>query len=338
MIGAVTTRFDRLRHKVGRARRRGSRLLFLVVWVLMMVVVALGAAGLVSSLDHAPGTPARAELTWSSDREIEPQLAAARTDLVAIELQLDRLGTLARASLAAAVADQADTLDTAIADGTIIVADIDRATQALTARLVALPGLGANPDLRLSKPNQETVTLLIDALDSTRTLSKDWSALTKGSGDATRLTGLLDQHDKAIVAAIDAAIDRKWKTAIARIDTAGARLKQAATIRDSLRARTDVSTLTEWLRRNQNYDAALRRLYVISSKSPTRITAQMRLALAAEKKARAELPKDTSGLVIIVSDVARAGLNQAVIAIQKARTELADGLEAVDETRTASTP
>jgi hypothetical protein len=334
----MTTGGDRFRERAAHTRARVGRVLFIVVWLIVMVLVALGAAGLVANVDHLPGTPARAELTWAGDQQIKPELVAARADLQAIDLQLDRLGTLARASLAAAVSDQADTLDSAIADGTVLVTQIDSATTALTARLVAMPGLGPNPDLRLSQTNQDTVGLLIDALDSTRTLARDWAALTKNSGDATRLTGLLAQHDKSIVAAIDAAISRKWKLAIARIDDATDRLEEAGKIRDSLRARTDVATLTEWLRRNQAYDAALRRLYVVSAKSPTRITQQMRDALAAERRARAQLPKDTSGLVIIVSDVARAGLNQAVIAIEKARTDLADGLEAVDEETTASTP
>jgi hypothetical protein len=97
--------------------------------------------------------------------------------------------------------------------------------------------------------------------------------------------------------------------------------------------------LTEWLRRNQEYDTALRRLYIITARSPVRITQEMRNALAAEKRARAALPKDNSGLIIIVSELSRGGLNQAVIAIEKARNDLSDGLEALDEAATdASAP
>jgi hypothetical protein len=322
-----------------RARRSVGHALFVVVWIVVMVLVALGSAGLVASLDHSPGSRARQELTWEGDSSIAPKLAAGRSELEAIGGQLDQLGTLARGALAAAVSNQVKTRDDAIADGTNLVSQIDRATVALTAELLALPGVGPNLDLRLSRPNQATLQAMIDALDSTRTLSTSWTALTKGTIDAGRLTGLLEQHDKLIVSAIDAAIDRKFKTAISRIDRASARLTEAAKIRDGLRARTDVATLTEWLRRNENYDTALRRLYVISARSPTVITQAMRNALAAEKKAREALPKDTSGLVIIVSEVSRGGLNQAVIAIEKARTEVTDGLAALDEQETTgSTP
>jgi hypothetical protein len=325
--------------RLDRARRRVARLAFVVIWVVVMIFVALGSAGLVASLDHQPGTPARPELTWEGDAAIGPRLATARTELQAIGVQLDRLGTLARGSLAAAVANETDTLDQAIADGTVLVGQIDQASDALTANVLPLPGLGPNPDLRLSRSNQETRQLLIDSLDSTRTLNDDWVALTKGTVDAGRLTTLLDQHDKFIVSAIDAAISRRFKTAIARIERASASLKEAGKIRDTLKARTDVATLSEWLRRNQNYDTALRRLYVISARSPVRITQQMRNALAAEKRAREALPGDRSGLIIIVSELSRGGLNQAVIAIEKARNDLADGLTALDEQATAaSTP
>jgi hypothetical protein len=327
MTPAVSPRRERLQ----RVRRRVARLLFVVIWIFVMVLVSLGSAGLVTSLSHQPGSPARPELTWQGDAAIGPQLDAARTDLQAIAEQLDRLGTLARGSLAAAVATRSDTLDQAIADGTVLVSQIDGASNALTARLLALPGIGPNPDLRLSRSNQARLRLLIDALDSTRTLSDDWARLTRGTVDAGRLTGLLDQHDKLIVSAIDAAIARKFKTAIARIDRASERLNEAGKIRDTLRLRTDVATLTEWLRRNQEYDTALRRLYVISARSPVRITQAMRNALAAEKRARDALPKDNSGLIIIVAELSRGGINQAVIAIEKARTDLGDGLAAVDE-------
>ena len=332
---APSSRRDRL----DRTRRRVSRLLFVVVWILVMAMVALGSAGLVTSLDHQPGSPARPELTWPGDSAVGPRLAAAHTELEAIGVQLDRLGTLARGSLAAAVANKTDALDQAVADGSVLVNQIDQASDAVTAGLLDMPSLGPNPDLRLSRSSQEMLGELIDALDSTRTLSADWAALTKGTVDAGRLTGLLDQHDKLIVAAIDSAIDRKFKTAIARIDRASARLADAVKIRDSLRTRTDVATLTEWLRRSRNYDTALRRLYVISARSPVKITQQMRNALAAEKRARDALPKDTAALVIIVSEVARGGLNQAVIAIEKARNDLDDGLAALDErAATAATP
>jgi hypothetical protein len=321
---APATRLDRI-------RRRIDHFVFLVVWLFVMVLVAFGSAGVVAGIDHPPGTAARAELTWTYDRAIEPELEASTAQLRDLAVQLEKLGTLARGSLAAIAADKTDTLDQALADGTALLAQIDDTTQAMTSRLEQSPGIGPSQDLLLSATNQQVHALLLSGLESTAGLAANWSALTKGTVDATRLTGLLDEHDKLIVSAIDAGIDRKFKTAIKRIDAASDALDQATKIRDTLRARTDVATLSEWLRRNKNYDTALRRLYVVSSKSPTKVTQALRSALAAEKRARSELPRDTSGLVIIVSDISRAGLNQTVTAIERARTKLGDAIDGIDE-------
>jgi stage V sporulation protein SpoVS len=50
----------------------------------------------------------------------------------------------------------------------------------------------------------------------------------------------------------------------------------------------------------------------------------VRRALSAVEAARASLPPDTRALVVILADVARGGLNQAVIAIEEARGRLAE--------------
>jgi hypothetical protein len=319
-----TTRLERIRHRI-------DRFVFGVVWLFVMTLVAFGSAGIVAGIDHPPGTPARAELTWTYDRAIEPELETSAAQLRDLAVQLEKLGTLARGSLAAIAADKTETLDQALADGTALLAQIDETTLAMTSRLERSPGIGPNQDLLLSVRNQQIHALLLSGLESTKGLAANWAALTKGASDATRLTGLLDEHDKLIVSAIDTAIDRKFKTAIRRIDAASEALDEAARIRDRLRARTDVATLTEWLRRNKDYDTALRRLYVVSSRSPTKVTDELRSALAAERQARAQLPRDTSGLVIIMSDVSRAGLNQTVTAIERARAKLGDAIDGIDE-------
>ncbi len=43
-----------------------------VAWVAAAAILALGAAGIVTALDHLPGGPGRPELTWSADRAVAP--------------------------------------------------------------------------------------------------------------------------------------------------------------------------------------------------------------------------------------------------------------------------
>ena len=93
-------------------------------------------------------------------------------------------------------------------------------------------------------------------------------------------------------------------------------------IRDRLAATIDVGTLDEWLARNVAYDDALRGLWDALRRSKGRVTDAVRDAAAAESVARELLPPDARALVVILGDVARGGLNQAVIAIEEARGRL----------------
>ncbi len=93
-------------------------------------------------------------------------------------------------------------------------------------------------------------------------------------------------------------------------------------------ASVDVAILTQWIDRNANYDRALRALYQVLRTSGSKITPAVEKAYKAEQEARALLPGDTRGLIVIMSDVARGGLNQAVIAIEEAKGRLTDALDA----------
>ena len=56
----------------------------------------------------------------------------------------------------------------------------------------------------------------------------------------------------------------------------------------------------------------------------------VRAAFREEGLARADLPPDTKGLVVILADVGQGGLNQAVIAIDQARARLGLALDALN--------
>jgi hypothetical protein len=202
---------------------------------------------------------------------------------------------------------------------------------ALRARLLALQL--SEPDVRLhvSGETLDRYARLVAAVDATNGLAGSWARLVEGSLSAGRLTGLLDGHDKQIVSAIEAGVTGDWPTALERIDAATALLVEADALRVELENTVDVATLNEWIRRNREYDVALRALYVVSAKSPTRVTPEIRAALAAEKAAREALPRNTSNLGIILAEIARGGLNQAVIAIEEARARLADALATAAE-------
>src|SRR5690242_8754006 len=96
-----------------------------LLWLAIALVIAVGVAGLAATMNRAPGTPARAELTWDGDREAQPALDAATSDLQALSDRVDDLGATARDALSQVAAGDVDGLQQAIAKGTLTLSAID---------------------------------------------------------------------------------------------------------------------------------------------------------------------------------------------------------------------
>jgi len=57
------------------------------------------------------------------------------------------------------------------------------------------------------------------------------------------------------------------------------------------------------------------------------VTTAVRNAVKAEKAARSQLPPDPRALIVIMADIGRGGMNQAVIGIEEARATLATAID-----------
>lgn len=309
--------------------RRARSFLGALLWVAIIVVIGLGAAGLVTGMDHPPGTPARAELTAAGDARVTPLLDEAETDLGALSDQVESLGTQARGALAALNGADASASEAAIAQGDVLVSDVVARTAALRRELAAVPYVGTpQAGLTISDAVVARHAALVAALDATDGLDVAWTRLTIGSVAATKMSGLLADHDALVVKAADRGIHAKYADAIKLLDQAQLKIAAARELRDQLANTVDVTVLDQWLSRNEDYDVALRNLYKEIAKVGKRVTAATRAAVKAEAEARARLPPDTRGLVIIMAEIGRGGMTGAVVAIEEARAKLTDALEA----------
>ena len=313
--------------------RKGlERLTFGVVWLGVIGLLSLGAASAVAGLTHQPRTGARPELTWAADAAAAPVLASAVAELEGMAEQLEEIGVRGRGALAAMNARQFDVLDTAVAEGGVLISDLRARSVSLQSRLAAMPAFGAGAELRLSPEVRERHAALIEALGATDGLGESWARLASGGSSAARLSTLLEAHDATVAEAVEAGSIGSFPTALRRLDAAEATLDEAAELGVQLSNTSDVTTLNEWLTRNRAYDEALRALYVASAASPDRATPAIREALRAEATARARLPESTRPLTIVMTDIAQGGVNQAVISVEEARGEVADALEALQRT------
>lgn len=304
-------------------------LLGTLVWVAIIVVIALGAAGIVAAMDQAPGGTGRADVTAAGDAQVTPMLDAAQADLSALAGQVDALGVQARGALAALNGADASISDAAIARGDAIVADVASRTAALRRDLAAVPYVGTpSAGLTISDSVMARHAALVAALDATDGLDFSWARLSIGSVAATRMSVALAQHDRLVAQAADRGVHAKYAAALKLLALASTQLALARGVRDQLVDTVDVSVLDQWIKRNADYDVALRNLYVAISKVGKTVTAATRAAVKAEAVARARLPPDTRGLVIIMADIGRGGMTGAVIAIEDARAKLSGAIDA----------
>ena len=310
-------------------REQARRFAAALAWLALVVAIALGAAGLVSATDHAPGTPARPELTWARDREVTAVLDGTSVRLAALADEVAALGVQARGALAALNGTNTDTVEAAIAEGDRVLDRVLSQATALHLELARIPYLArSDTGLLVSGRVVARHAALAAALDGTAGLQDAWVRLTTGSVAAIRLSTLLSQHDTQVTDAAALGRAARYEDAIATIDEADATIEAARRLRNQLANTIDVTVLDAWLDRNATYDVALRGLYVAYARVGNRVTDELREAIAAEKAARENLPPDTRGLVVIMAEISRGGMSGAVIAIEETRGRLTAALAA----------
>jgi hypothetical protein len=304
-------------------RGLGSALAFVAI----VVVIAFGAAGIVAGMDAPLAGGSRPELTDRGDALVTPRLDQVQADVQALADQVDALGRQARGALAALVGQELDTTEEAITTGDALVADIGAKTTALQAAFAAMPIVATSAaGYSLSPEVQARAARLQAALTATDGLADAWSRLTTGSVAAAKLSGLLQDHVDAVLKAAELGRKASYRKAVTAMGPVDDAMAAARRMRDSLSKTVDVSTLDAWLDRTEAYDVALRKLYTALRDSNGRVTKAVRTAITAEQKAKERLPPDARGLVLIMSDIGRGGMNDAVITIEEARGKLAEAL------------
>jgi hypothetical protein len=256
-------------------------------------------------------------------------LDTATSDLSALADQVAALGVQARGALAALNGVDTTTVEDAITAGNALVADLRVRTSALRRELAAVPYVGTpGVAIALSAAIASRHAALVAAIDATEGLDDAWERLTIGSITATRMSDLLAKHDDLVAQAAERGRAARYDEAIALLDQADETIAEARRLRDQLANTVDVTVLDQWLDRNANYDQALRNLYKVISKVGSRVTEAELQARAAEQAAKNRLPPDPRGLVVIMAEIGRGGMNGAVIAIEEARGKLIDAIAA----------
>jgi hypothetical protein len=294
-------------------------LLRAIAWTFLAAVLAVAGSGLVARLWHPAGTPARAELTWLGDTVLSSALSASEPDVLAVADAVDQLADEARIALASAAAADPALLEASLSRGTIQVASIDAVVAALQETLRSVPGDGPDAAVWYRGDLVARRAALLAAVDAASELGSHWSAVKARSTDVAALLRLIADHDQRVLDAAAEGRAGNYRNAITILGEARDLLTAIGERRAGLVSGSEPTILDEWVDRNGTYNEALTALYEALRKTNGKVTPAVQAAARDEETARDQLPADRRAIVVIVSEIARGGLNQAVLAIEEVR-------------------
>ena len=319
--------------RAGRTGRAAGNAVRGLAWGALLAVLAASGAGLAGLAWHPPGSPARAELTYDGDAALGARLDAATADLRQIAADVEELASTAKSALADVASADAARIEASLAAGSTLAAGIEARSRALREALADLPGAEPDAAMRYSNAVIARRAAVLAAVEAATGLAGSWQTVAARAGETTRLTGLISRHDGTVLAGIQHGLNSDFKKAVATIDDALAVMGDIKALRDRLLAPGE-TVLDEWMQRTQAYDLALQHLYaaLVKAKCTAKrcdVTVEIQSARREEREAYAQLPPDRRTILVIVSEVSRNGLTQAVLAIDDARGRLDDALAAV---------
>jgi hypothetical protein len=311
----------RIRPTVGRAIRG-------IVWTALFAVLAAGGAGLVAQASHAPGSAARPELTAEGDAALTARLDLATVRLQSISDDVDALADHAKTALEELSGADSKKVQESLDAGGEVASRIDTAARGLQASLAGLPGAEPDAALRYSDDVLVRRAAVLTALDAAASLNAQWQQVITQAAEVSKLIGLIDAHDKAVLDAAAKGRKAQYARAAEGLDAAILAVANVQAEREKLIADPGPTVLDQWIERNRSYDTALQALYVALVQSHgNAVNAKVQAARRAERQAFEQLPPDRRTIIVIVAEASRGGLTQAVLAIEEARGRIADALD-----------
>lgn len=295
-------------------------------WTTLLVLIALGGAGLAVESDRPHNPLSRPEITRRADQRAEPWIDALAHELAIVEGHAAGLSRHGRDVLGRITALDVERTNEALAAGDRASVELQPATERLLA--VRDSALAAVEEWRLGPPTLGRFDLLTGAAESAQQVVGSWQGI---GTDARRVAGLIDsllRHDGLVFRATTAGRMANWNDALALLERANGPLREATDIRDVLATGRTTDTLDDLLARYRAYDAALAAMYAYIRDTGTRQGREFEALEAAVEQAQAALPTDTTAMRVIVAEAAGPPLTDALVAIEHVRGDILDALAA----------
>ena len=305
-------------------------------WTAVLVLTALGGAGLAVAADRQQNPVQRPELTRAADGRAQPWIDALAAQLEQLHGHGTDLSTAGRAVLG-----QLQALDTAGANEALTAGDA--AGREIDTFVAGLRDTRSQADAEIERWRLGPETgALLDQLDTAIAaapeLSTDWTALADNARAVVNLVDGLQNHDALVFEATTAGREGGWAHALELLGWAGDALGLATAMRDHLAATTTVETLDDLIGRARAYDEALTALYTYLRDGGRRSGTRFEALQAAVDQAQAALPGDTGVLVVIVGEAAGPPIADALVAMDEVHGTINDALLAVADARATPAP
>jgi hypothetical protein len=310
----------------GRIGMALGRVLRALVWLTVLVVLAASGAGLVGQSWHPPGSAARAELTYVGDAAMDARLDAATGRLARIGDAVATLAEEAKTALEEVTSSDLTRLRDSLQRGGAAAAELELEASELRAELADLPGGDANAGIWFANATLVRRSAVVAAAEAAVSIADHWQVVAARSGEAANLSALLALHDETVVAAAARGRRSEYPAAITMLNDALATVTAIQELRTRLIAGSGGTVLDEWIQRNAAYDTALRALYQALIDSGGTVTNAVQAARRAERAAFEQLPPDRRTIIVILSEVTRGDLTEAVLAIEDAHGQIEDAL------------
>ena len=292
----------------------------------LLVLIALGGAGLTVAADRQQTPDQRPEVMWAADQAAQPWIATLSTDLTGISTSAAALSKAGRDTLGNLQGLAVDKTRSAMVDG-------DGALASISAALAGLQTDQAQANAhierwRLGPETSAQLDALDAAVDAVADLGPQWTRIKARATLVTQLLDDLAQHDSQVFRATTAGRQAQWSDALNDLDAAATPLGDAGTVRDQLAGAATIDTLDDLLSRDGAYDTALRALYEYTGSGGAQTGAQFDTLQGAVQTAQSALPSDDRALSVIVGEAAGTEISDALATLEHDRGTINDALDA----------
>jgi hypothetical protein len=288
-----------------------------LAWTVVLVLIALGGAGLTTAADRPATDLGRPELTAHADALARPWLAPLVVQARAAAAAAGAVNESARQILSLESGADPDRLDGAISTGDESRAQLDEALAALVDQRARVPA-GLDPR-RMGLANRQLLAAVDGVADGAAPVSATWRALAADASQVAALLVALTDHADIDARATAAGGNGDWPAALDLLEQGAAALDVARGARDQLATTNDVSILNDLLRSYADYDSALAGLYGAVRDGAQQDSQRVRDLAQVVIAARQRLPADEPALREFVSGLAGAVIADEVVDLEAAR-------------------